>query len=163
MPRVSAAEWARLRKFSPQYARRRLKELGATQGRDRKFDFATIEALHAGEALPPVTEAATPPPGNAPGDGRVTKSELERRLLAAKAEAIETTNRLRSGEVVLCAEVTRACGAMISAVRQRLLSIGHKLAPALAVEPDALTCQALIDDEIHGALQELTEWRPPQK
>ncbi len=155
MARVSAVEWARMRRFSPQYARRRLKEIGAQRGPDHKYDYAAIEALHAGEN-PPAAPVANV---TSTGEPHESKASVERRLIAAKAERAETENRVRAGELVSAVEVTSEFGKMITAVRQRLLSIGHKLAPALAVEEDALACQALIDDEVYQALAEFAGFK----
>jgi hypothetical protein len=41
--------------------------------------------------------------------------------------------------------------------------MGHKLAPVVAVESDTVTCQGLINAEIHEALSELGRYNPKRK
>ena len=153
MPRISAAKWGELHGFTRQYAARRLRELGAQRGPDGRYDLTAAEALHEGTALPSAA------PSLETKDGPITKAEADRRFVEAKARRAEIQNQVLSGELIKAADVKLAIGKMISAARQRLLSIGHKLAPTLAVEDDVLVVQAAIDDAIYEALQELSAYQ----
>lgn len=77
--------------------------------------------------------------------------------LAARAEMEAAKMR---GDLVAVAEVQKAVYGMISNARNRLLGIGSKLGPALAMENDPLTCQSLVDEQIREALEELKQYRP---
>jgi hypothetical protein len=78
----------------------------------------------------------------------------------AKAEKAALEAGLLRGLLVRTEEVKAAYESMISAVRTRFLSIGHKLGPLLAIEIEPIVCQSLVDEAVHEALHEFTEWRP---
>jgi hypothetical protein len=48
----------------------------------------------------------------------------------------------------------------VSNAKSRLLGIGNKLAPELAIETEEAKIKAAIDEEIREALTELSRWDP---
>jgi hypothetical protein len=142
---------------------------------DGSFDVAKVRAALADTLDPnqasrvkaapaaaaPTKPAATAVRGNSmTGDLTYVAARTKHEIAKAEKAALEAA--LLRGLLVKNEDVKAVVGKMISTVRQKFLTIGHKLAPALAVETDTLTCQALIDDAVNEALQELTEWRPQQ-
>lgn len=98
---------------------------------------------------------------NAVGEiAKIDENEARRRKLAAEAALSEHELALKQGAAVLIDDVSKIWAAQVSACRSRLLGIGHKLAPLVAVESDALECQSLIDSSIQESLAELTEIDP---
>ena len=53
------------------------------------------------------------------------------------------------------AEVGQKIDAMINVAKSKFLSLGHKLAPQLAIETDAARCQAIVDEEVREILTDL--------
>jgi hypothetical protein len=56
------------------------------------------------------------------------------------------------GELVDATQVRREIDTMIYNAKSKLLALGHKLAPRLAVESDAAKCKEIVDDEIRQIL-----------
>ena len=59
------------------------------------------------------------------------------------------------GELVPVADVAQKIDAMIYTAKSKLLSLGHKLAPRLAVETDAARCQEIVDEALREILTDL--------
>jgi hypothetical protein len=62
------------------------------------------------------------------------------------------------GELVNAADVRKEISEMILQARAKLLRLGHKLAPRLALETDRGVCQALLQTGIDEALQDLVSY-----
>lgn len=101
-------------------------------------------------------------------------------LLTAKAKRAlvelrraERLERLESDELVEAAEVRRAIDGLIANAKSKLLALGHRLGPRVAIETDAGRCQILIDDcrergsdrvsgmSVHRLVTELSRSCPP--
>jgi hypothetical protein len=91
---------------------------------------------------------------------RTDERESRRRKLAADASLAELELAERQGQVARIDDMTAQWGQMIVAAKSCLLGMGYKLAPAVAIESDPVTCQALINAEVHEALHELAKYNP---
>jgi len=63
------------------------------------------------------------------------------------------------GDMVPVADVGQKIDAMIYTTRSKLLSLGHKLAPRLAIETDATRCQEVVDEAVREILADLAACR----
>jgi hypothetical protein len=90
-----------------------------------------------------------------PADG-ISMHEARRREMVAAAKLRELLLAKEAGKVADIAEVTEKVGKRFSIVRARMLAIGPKLAPRLAILSTAEGCHALLDGEIRDALTELS-------
>lgn len=86
----------------------------------------------------------------------VDYAEARRRKVVAEAVIAEAEADLRSGEVVMIADVVTAIVAEYGLVRNKLLSIGARIAPRLAAARSASEVKSLVDAEVTAALTELT-------
>ena len=86
--------------------------------------------------------------------------EARRRKLAADALSAEIDLAVKQGQFARIDDMTAQWGQMLVAAKSRLLGMGHKLAPAVAIESDPVTCEALINAEVHEALSELGRYDP---
>lgn len=82
--------------------------------------------------------------------------EAKRRKLAAEAAIVEIELDKARGELVEVSVVMEAVGKGLDACRSRLLSIGSKIAPDIALETDAATVKEIVDDAVHEALDEIS-------
>jgi hypothetical protein len=89
--------------------------------------------------------------------------EARRRKLAADALSAEIDLAVKQGQFARIDDITAQWGQMIVAAKSRLLGMGHKLAPAIAIESDPVTCLALINAEVHEAMSELGRYDPRKK
>jgi hypothetical protein len=96
-----------------------------------------------------------PAAGQSAADGW-SMHEARRREMVAGAKLRELSLAKEAGKVADIAEVTEKVGKRFSIVRARMLAIGPKLAPRLAVLTTAEACHALVDAEIRDALTELS-------
>jgi phage terminase Nu1 subunit (DNA packaging protein) len=92
---------------------------------------------------------------------QLDEHEARRRKLAAEAALVEHELAIKRGAAVAIEDSAKAWAVMVAAARARLLGIGNKLGPMVAVERDALECQSIIDGAIHEALQELSGFELP--
>lgn len=98
------------------------------------------------------------PSGPTLGSFDAVKTEREKVRLARDRVELE---RLL-GRVVNVAEVDRQMGGKLLVLRTMLLSLGHRLAPRLALETDAGRCKELVDGGVREALDNLPVQEGPQ-
>jgi hypothetical protein len=79
---------------------------------------------------------------------------------SALADLRELELAEKRAELVSIHEVGRIWGGLITAAKTRLIGIGSKLGPILAIETDAAACQSLIDAAVREAMGEIAEYRP---
>jgi hypothetical protein len=77
--------------------------------------------------------------------------------MAAKPQAAEHANEVRSGEWVRAADATQAYGAMIAVARVKLLALGNKIAARAKMCATIAEVAALIDREVTTILDELSQ------
>lgn len=96
---------------------------------------------------------------NAIGEiAQIDEGEARRRKIAAEAAMAELNLAREEGKAVGIADFEAAGAAMIGAARARFLGLGGKVGPVVALNSDPAECKALIDEAIHEALQELSEF-----
>jgi Tfp pilus assembly protein FimV len=88
---------------------------------------------------------------------KINETEARRRKLAAEAALAELEYAKADGSVVAIGDFAKAWSQMIGSARAKLLGLGSKLGPAVAITEDAAECNALIDGSVAEALQELSE------
>jgi hypothetical protein len=91
---------------------------------------------------------------------RPSLAEAQRRKELANARKAEIGADRLEGKFADLAEVKLMASALVAAAKTRLRSIGNKIAPQIAIESDAASCQAMIDAEVDEALAELAQWEP---
>lgn len=109
---------------------------------------------------PPVSEM---PPlaaahGSLPDPGRILLSAKAKRALVDLRKA-EREERRATGELIEIAEFTMIVESLVTNAKVRLLSIGSRIGPRLAVERDAARCTEMVDDAIRDALAELVDYQ----
>ena len=87
-------------------------------------------------------------------------NEARTRREIAKADQARVEADLLVGSVVKIADVMRIWGNLISPAKTKLMGMGAKLGPMVAVESDAAACKALIDGAVREALAEIAEYDP---
>jgi len=92
--------------------------------------------------------------GAAPADA--SQAEARRRRELANAELAELKLRKLRGELVAIEDCLPILREELANVRSRLMAIPGRLAQSLAAMTDALAVERAIDDEIQGALSEIT-------
>jgi hypothetical protein len=97
---------------------------------------------------------------NTPEQRMETFADAQARKERALADLREIEAARARREFVPLSEVTRVQLGLVVAARNRLLAMGQKLAPELAVEGEPGKCQKLVDDEVYEALTELSRWDP---
>lgn len=90
--------------------------------------------------------------------GVVSLEEVRTRKLKAEAELVEIDLAQQRGETIKVDAAAIVWGEVLSAAKSRLLSIPAKLAPMVAVEDDPAICKALIEEQVHEALDDLSGW-----
>jgi len=105
---------------------------------------------------------ARPPKSPAPTDPQVRPAEelneARTRRESAKADQARVEADLALQSVVQIEEVLKVWGQLISPAKTKLMGIGAKLGPMVAVEGDAAACKALIDGAVREALSEMSEY-----
>lgn len=91
---------------------------------------------------------------------QIDEMEARRRKLAAEAGLAELELQKANGAAVAIEDQERIWVQMVGAARAKLLSIPTKLGPSLAIEVDAVVCQAMVDGAITEALTELSGFDP---
>jgi hypothetical protein len=88
--------------------------------------------------------------------------DLPRTLLAARTKKLmaearraERVDRREAGELFPSTEFRPSWESAILNARAKLLALGHRLAPKLALENDVTRCQALVDEAVRESLAEL--------
>lgn len=119
-------------------------------GEQWKFDTAAaVEWLRQRERQSVLGEVA-----------KIDESEAKRRKLAAEAAMAELDLAKAEGAALGIQDFGTAWAAMIGSARAKLLGLGSKLGPSVAIVDDAAECNAMIDGAIAEALQELSEFEP---
>jgi len=91
---------------------------------------------------------------------KIDREEAGRRKLAAEAALVEHDLALKQRAAVAVSDFGRLWTHMIGASRAKLRGIGAKLGRVVALSQDAAECEALIDELVSEALQELSEFEP---
>lgn len=92
------------------------------------------------------------------GDGRVGELAAQRaRLARAQSEAQELKNAVTRSELVPAGDQDAALIALATATSAGLQAIPAKVAPLVAIESSPATCEAILRDEIHAALNDLAD------
>ena len=81
--------------------------------------------------------------------------EAQRRKECALASLRELEFTQKSGRLVTLEDVERVWNQLTQTLRARLLSLPTKLGPSLAMESSTQKCVALIQAELHAALEEI--------
>lgn len=95
--------------------------------------------------------------GRAGQDGRFDLIEERARLAKELADTQAMKNAAQRGELIPASDVEDLLATLISNVQRRCLAIPSKVAPFVARENQASVCQAIIQEHIREALQELSE------
>ncbi len=123
----------------------------------------------AGPIAGPAPQQAPQPAPSQPYPHRVESRlepaagiDLPRTLLAARtkklmaeAKCAERRDRRESGELYPAAEFRPSWESAILNARAKLLALGHRLAPRLAIESDAARCKEIVDEAVRESLTEL--------
>ena len=80
-------------------------------------------------------------------------AESRRRYEHARASKAEFELKKRKGELVEMAEVNREWGGKLSQLKQRLLAIPSRAAPAVMVAGDIVKVRAILDEMIREAMR----------
>lgn len=91
---------------------------------------------------------------------RIDETEARRRKLAAEAAMAEFELAKAEGRALLIDDFARCWEKMIGACRAKLLGLGSKLGPGLAIIADPSQCSVAVDRALNEALEELTEFEP---
>jgi hypothetical protein len=86
--------------------------------------------------------------------------EARTRKVNAEAEIAELELAKVRGELVIAEDVVKAWDDVLSALKGKLLSIPTKAAPVVSAEPEAGSCQKILEDLINEALEELSNYEP---
>lgn len=112
---------------------------------------ASAAALSADKSIYDAAEEIV----SAPGGAKWTKAEAERIKENYVALLRQLEFERESGLVVEIEDVVVAVASEYAVVRNRLLGIGSKVAPSVAVLKSAEEIKAIIDEEVIAALNEL--------
>lgn len=93
--------------------------------------------------------------------GMVDEAQARRRKIAAEAIKAEIEAAKMSGEALSLAEWQASHAAIIGTARAKLLGMGVRLAPELAITADPTECQDLIDSAVRDILDELSNFELP--
>lgn len=96
-------------------------------------------------------------PGGPP-TGSLAHAQLVKEQARAKRAVLEVERM--EAQLVDAEEVAQAWAAMIQTAKNKALMLPSELAPKLAVESDAVACEALLKAGIHAMLSELSGYRP---
>lgn len=86
--------------------------------------------------------------------------EARTRKVNAEAEIAELELAKVRGELVIAEDVVKAWDDVLAALKGKLLSIPTKAAPVVSAEPEAGSCQKILEDLINEALEELSNYEP---
>lgn len=172
-PRLTAAELARAlteagRPISRQGIDGARRNGRITCGADGKYDLAQAEAeLEANTSQAKMTAGRTQrgiPKGlrrDADADGE-TKNQAETRKEIALANLRELDEAEKRWSLVPKEGVQRTWNAIAMTIKTKLLSVGARLAPLVAVESDAALCKAILDQDMRSILEELSQAELPE-
>ena len=170
MSMISFREFARRNGVSAEAVSKAVKT-GRLPVHDGKLDAAEAQAAwdrskdpnRAGRKLPrPEPKPAPPREPSAPsplpsgfGGHSFTEVKTRREQVRLARDQVELKRLL--GELVPVADVGQKIDVMIYTARSKLLALGHKLAPRLAIETDAAKCQEIVDDAVREILADLAD------
>jgi len=98
------------------------------------------------------------------GQAKIDEREIRRRKLAADALLAELELAIAKKRFIPIDEFKKAASAMVVNCRSKLLGMGSKLGPLLAIETDPRECLKLIQKEAEEALEEIQPYPPkPRK
>lgn len=86
--------------------------------------------------------------------------EARTRKVNAEAEIAELELQKIHGTLVVAEDVVSAWNDVLGAFKAKLLAIPAKGAPVLSTESQTGTCQSILEDLIHEALEELSNYEP---
>lgn len=86
--------------------------------------------------------------------------EARTRKVNAEAEIAELELAKIRGELVQAEDVVSAWEDVLAAAKAKFLSIPTKAAPIAAAESEAGACQKILEDLVHEALQEFSNYEP---
>ena len=89
-----------------------------------------------------------------------TYDEARTRKVNAEAEIAELELAKVRGELVVVDDVIKAWETVLMAVKAKMMSVPTKAAPVVASEGEAGKCQAVIEDLVREALEELESYDP---
>ena len=87
-----------------------------------------------------------------------TYDEARTRKVNAEAEIAELELAKVRGELVVVDDVIKAWETVLMAVKAKMMSVPTKAAPVVASEGEAGKCQAVIEDLVREALEELENY-----
>jgi len=122
---------------------------------DSSHHDAAARRQVSGPAAPAPAPAPAPAAGGIVDAGRVLLTAKAKRALVDLRRA-EREERRENGELVEVAEVRRAVEGMVANAKAKLLALGHRIGPRVAIESDAGKCGQIIDDVVGEALLDLT-------
>jgi hypothetical protein len=173
MTLISLREFARRNGVSPEAVSKAVRT-GRLPAHDGKLDPVEAQAAwdrakdpaRAGQKLPrstaevPQSKPEPPRPAPAPfpsafGGQSYTEAKTRRENIRAMRDQVELKRLL--GEMVEVKQVRIEIDNMIRNAKSKLLGLGHKVAPRLAIESDAAKCQEIVDDEVRQILADLAE------
>ena len=109
----------------------------------------TVPTLTAAPARPAATGFES--------DRSYGDAKMQREYIRLTRDRVELKKLLEG--FVDVQEARQEFGGLVTNTKSRLLSLGHRLAPALALEADPAKCQALVDDAIVEALADLSNYK----
>lgn len=86
--------------------------------------------------------------------------EARTRKVNAEAEIAELELQKIHGTLVVAEDVVSAWNDVLGAFKAKLLAIPAKGAPVLSTETQTSQCQSILEDLIHEALEELSNYEP---
>jgi hypothetical protein len=98
------------------------------------------------------------PAAGLPDPGRILLTAKAKRALVDLRRA-ERMERLENDELIEAVEVRRAIDGLIANAKAKLIGLGHRVGPRVAIETDASRCQQMIDDVVSEALLDLTGYQ----
>jgi len=89
-----------------------------------------------------------------------TYDEARTRKVNAEAEIAELELAKIRGDLVIADDVVTAWEDVLSAAKAKFMSIPTKAAPITAAETEAGVCQKILEDLVHEALEEFSNYDP---
>lgn len=157
---VSMSDYARMRGCSEGAVRRAVRDSRITLTHD-KIDPVAADAQWARNTRPRMGSGTQPSAPDIVVAGEVLASEsydrARTRQQIADANMAELKLQELQGELVRAADVRNALAKNIASLREGFLQLPSRLVPLLVVESDPAKLDALLRQEIHAVLAQLTE------
>lgn len=148
---ISVAEWAKRQGLSRQAAYRRIESLGIPRSPGGVYKEEADELVSARLDTRKQRGGARQ---SIQGE-ELNKARTRRESAKADQARVEADLALQS--VVAVEEVLRVWGQLFSPAKTKLMGIGAKVGPMVAVESDTGACKAIIDGAVYAALAEIAE------